>query len=185
MATTVNNDGGIGMTRRATPNAPGRPDQFRVFIDEMDDELKMQDHLGNVQRIRSLGNLGDQFADAVDISGGSGRFSSIGYSQRGSVSQTGSKTTTVTLDNFATIDLTTAGTSIAQGVPTSFTLNCNLIGVNDQINVTHVGGGTIGGYAVNGRATGAGVGQITMTKITSGSEGALLQLIVSISGRPA
>lgn len=173
------------MTRRTSPNTPETPDQFSVFIDEMDNELKVLDYQGNAQRIRALGNLGDQNSDNVDITNGQARLSSIGYSQRGSVTQAGSKTATVTIDDFATIDLTTASTSIAQGVPTSFTLNSNVIGPNDQITVTHHSGGTVGAYAVNGRAVSAGVGQVTMTKITSGSEGAALLLIVTISGRPA
>lgn len=182
---TPESTGGIPMTRRGTPSPPNGADQFRMYIDEMDDQLKMVGSDGIPRQVRPSGNMSDQNSDMVDITDGSGRFATIGYSQRGSVTQSTSKTSTVTLDGFATIDLTTASTSIAQGVPTSFTLNSDMIRSMDQITVTHHVGGTVGAYAVNGRAVSDGVGQITMTKITSGSEGAALQLIVSISGRPA
>ena len=161
------------MTRRSSPVTPSNPDQFSVYVDEMDNELKMLDYMGNIQRIRPLGNLGDQFADAADITGGSGRFTGgLGYNQGagagGVVAQVGSKANAVTL-NALTGNITMDAAALAGGAVASFTFNNSEIGADDMLRAEHHSGGTFGAYVVSGRATSDGVGSISVRNVTGGS----------------
>lgn len=99
-----------------------------------------------------------------NVTGGLGYGSGAG----GAVTQATSKSTGVTL-NTVTGEITMNGAALAAATIVSFTLNNSAIAADDQLLVTHDSVGTLGGYTVNGRATGAGTAEINVRNNTAGS----------------
>jgi hypothetical protein len=71
-----------------------------------------------------------------------------GYGTLGTVSQTVSKATGVTL-NSSMGQITMNAATLAAATAVSFTLTDNKIGANDVLVFNHVSGGTIGAYSFN------------------------------------
>jgi hypothetical protein len=65
--------------------------------------------------------------------------------------------------------------ALAAGAIVSFVFNDTAIAATDHIIVSHESAGTLGAYAVNGRATGAGTAAID---VRNGSAGSLSEAIV-------
>lgn len=89
----------------------------------------------------------------------------VGYRSGGAITQMTSKNTAVTLNAFAS-EITLNAASLSAGESATFTVNNNKIQANDQIIATHHSGGTFGAYTIAGRATGTGVGAITVRNNT-------------------
>lgn len=105
----------------------------------------------------------------------------FGYSTGagGTVTQTGNKSTAVTL-NKLTGEITMTNASLAAGAVVTFVLNNNQILAGDQLLVTHHSGGTIGPYLLNGRVTGAGAGSIAVRNTSAGSLSEAIVLKVTV-----
>lgn len=97
----------------------------------------------------------------------------------GTVTQATSKSTAVTLNKVTGL-VTLNAAALAAATIVSFTLNDTAIAATDQIIVTHESGGTLGAYGVNGRATGAGTGEVNVRNNTAGSLSEAIVLRVSV-----
>lgn len=94
----------------------------------------------------------------------------IGYGAGagGTATQATSKATAVPL-NAVTGAITMNNAALAAGTIVSFAFTNSAIAATDMIDVAHESGGTMGGYTLNGRATGAGTGAIDVRNNTAGS----------------
>jgi hypothetical protein len=100
----------------------------------------------------------------------------IGYAagSRGTVTQTTSKSTGVTLNSVAG-DITLSAASIAANTTVSFVLTNSSIAANDTVILNHVATGTFGSYVLNAHGFAAGSCTIDVRNI---SAGALAEAIV-------
>ena len=87
----------------------------------------------------------------------------------GTVAQSSSKSTTVTL-NKKCGQITMNGAALAADTTVSFTLTNSTIAATDLLVLNHVSGGTAGSYLLNAQA-GAGSASINVRNITAGSLG--------------
>ncbi|MCU1340526.1 MAG: hypothetical protein JWO19_6107 [Bryobacterales bacterium] len=103
---------------------------------------------------------------AVSISPTAG----VGYATGagGTVVQATSKATGVTLNKVTGL-VTMNAAALAAGAIVSFAVTNSALAATDQLVVTDESGGTLGGYGLNGRATGAGAGAIDVINRTAGS----------------
>lgn len=166
---------GLDFTKRGTPSVP-RQGKIKLFADEYGEPQQIDDR-GNVRslRTRSLvdiddaGDMAAQSSADVAITGGSASLTgALGYdgSIRGTVTQTSSKSTSVTLDAL-TGKITMAASTLNAGAAVSFTLNNSTILAEDQIEAVHYATGTIGAYMVIARATGDGAASITVSNLSA------------------
>jgi hypothetical protein len=95
-----------------------------------------------------------------------------GPSSGGSVTQTTSKSTDVTL-NTPCGRVTTDSQSLSPGNATTFTLINSLIGPGDVLVINHISGGTIGKYTFS-PACGTGSATITIRNVSGNNEGEAL-----------
>ena len=90
-----------------------------------------------------------------------------GYGVGGSVTQTTSKSTGVTLNNVCG-KVTTTADALAAGAIVSFAMTNSTVGANDVVVANHVSGGTTGAYTVNARCA-AGTVTFDIRNNTGGS----------------
>jgi len=104
----------------------------------------------------------------------------VGYTNGagGTVSQTGNKSTGVTLNKLSG-EITMQATALGAGTSVSFTLTNSTIGAKDVMVINLVGGGTNGAYTY-GIACSAGSALITVRNVTAGSlsEALVLRYVV-------
>jgi hypothetical protein len=93
----------------------------------------------------------------------------IGYTAngQGSVTQSSSKTTPVTL-NKSMGRITMNGASLAANTAVTFTLNNNLISAKDVIILNVSGGGTAGAYTTYVSSMTTGSAEVTLRNLTAG-----------------
>lgn len=165
------------------PSAPAA-DMWSLYLDA-DGNFQVLDSDGTATDLLSfIGALGmaQQSADAVAVTGGSGRFTTgLGFNTGagGTVVQSSSKATTVTLDKH-TGKITMNAATLNADTTVSFTLNNSQVEAEDQLVVSHHSGGTAGSYTVGGRATGAGTATVVVRNITGGNLGEAIVLKFSV-----
>jgi hypothetical protein len=95
----------------------------------------------------------------------------IGYATGagGTVTQTSSKSTGVTLDK-STGRITMHNATLNANTTVSFVLTSSAIAANDLLVLNHVSGGTAGAYTLNAQAA-AGSASINVRNVTSGNLG--------------
>ncbi len=84
----------------------------------------------------------------------------------GTVAQTTSKTTAVTL-NKLTGEITIMASGLAAGTIAVFTFNNSTLALSDMLLLTHQSGGTFGAYLLSGRVTANGVASIAVRNTTA------------------
>ena len=128
--------------------------------------------VGNIAATGQISSVGLNSSGNITSTGriqSSSPTGGVGYATGagGSVSQSGNKSTGVTL-NTATGQITMQATSLAAATSVSFTLtNSNLDGTDVMI-INHVSGGTAGAYTFNA-ACNTGSAVITVRNVTAGS----------------
>lgn len=135
--------------------------------------------VGNIAATGQISSVGLNSSGNITSTGriqSSSPTGGVGYATGagGSVSQSGNKSTGVTL-NTATGQITMQATSLAADTSVSFTLtNSNLDGTDVMI-INHVSGGTAGAYTFNA-ACNTGSAVITVRNVTAGSLGEAIVL---------
>jgi hypothetical protein len=136
---------------------------------------------GNINAITNLsaGNITTSAGNIITsagnllVAGGSG---GLGYTTGagGAVSQTGNKSSTVTL-NKQTGEITMQNTNLAAATTVSFTFTNSTIAAKDLMVINLVGGGTAGAYTIDVNCS-AGSAVITVRNVTAGTLGEALVL---------
>lgn len=91
-----------------------------------------------------------------------------GVIPRGTVTQTGNKTTAVTLDKMSG-RITMANSALAAGAEVSFVVNNSVVQGTDIIIVNIQGGGTAGAYLISVGSISNGSFTITVSNVSTGS----------------
>jgi hypothetical protein len=116
-------------------------------------------------------NIGAATGISLDVTGNiKSSGGSIGYASGngGTITQSGNKGNSVTLNKISG-QITTTNAALAAGAEVSFNLLNNTIGINDVVNLSIQGGGTVGSYGVWVTATANGSCSITISNLSTGS----------------
>lgn len=106
----------------------------------------------------------------------------IGPTTGGSVTQTTTKSTGVTL-NAASGQITMDNSSLAAGAEVSFTVTNSEISATDVVIVNHSSAGTAGGYLVQANSIADGSFGITVSNVSTGSKNeAIVLSFVALKG---